>query len=684
MNHLFSFWSMLFFVLPAWCLGQSSDRLSALASNLETLSQTHPQLNEPVQLSFEDVSLAHYVRALGQAHALNVYIEDTPTLRLTSDFQGESVKNVLLFLCKQFQYDFELTGSILSFSPYQPTLRLPLSKAAPDIAFAEGMLSADLQNDSLRAVIRILSTLTGRKILTKPEHFALLSAYLPPTPLDTALEAIFAANNLHLRKRPKGYYLVEPTNLANPTAQSTSPQGRTDFSIEVLTDASDILLTISAEQADLASLIQAIFLQTGVDYLQYTQLNGVVSLETELLPLDGLLNHLLQGTNYTYRRDGTLYLIGDKETPGMATTEIVHLRYRPTYQAIDLIPGTESIEQFDAGTRAMPSNPESQSYNTNDPYSTSNQSNSSPFGPISNSPSEVAPPPSIVKTQLGKVEIVEYPELNRIILKGPTAEVEEIAWFLHQIDQPVPVVKVEMLVLEVNQNRLLSTSVKAGRKQASDTLSLLETLIPNLNINAGGEQINNLLDQVPALSNLGVLSSDFYLKIRAQEERGNLKVEMQPVLSMLNGRSASLVVGQTQYYLLETQTSANGAVNNFTQFTQRFERIDANIKLSIRPYIAEDETVTLEVMPNFTTPIGSLDAEVPPTIATRRFESTIRVKNGETVILGGLTEERTNESTSGLPFLSRIPVLKYIFGSVDKGKTKTSMLIYLTPTIYYQ
>lgn len=675
---------MLFFVLPAWCLGQSTDRLSALASNLETLSQTHPQLNEPVQLSFEDVSLAHYVRALGQAHALNVYIKDTPTLRLTSDFQGESVKNVLLFLCKQFQYEFELTGSILSFSSYQPTVTLPPSKAAPNIAFANGMLSADLQNDSLRAVIRILSTLTGRKILTKPEHFALLTAYLPPTPLDTALEAIFAANDLHLRKRPKGYYLVEPTNFANPTAQSTNPQGRTDFSIEVLTDTEDILLTISAEQADLASLVQAIFLETGVDYLQYTQLKGVVSLETELLPFDDILSHLLQGTNYTYRRDGTLYLIGDKETPGMATTEIVHLKYRPTYQAIDLIPGTSTIEHFDAGNRSMPSNPEVQAYNTNNSYSTSNQSDSNPFGPINNSPSEVSPPPSIVKTQLGKVEIVEYPELNRIILKGPTAEVAEIAWFLHQIDQPVPMVKVEMLVLEVNQNRLLSTSVKAGRKQTSDTLSLLETLIPNLNINAGGEQINNLLEQVPALSNLGILSSDFYLKIRAQEERGNLKVEMQPVLSMLNGRSASLVVGQTQYYLLETQTSANGSVNNFTQFTQRFERIDANIKLSIRPYISEDGTVTLEVMPNFTTPIGSLDADVPPTIATRRFESTIRVKNGETVILGGLTEERTNESTRGLPFLSRIPVLKYIFGSVDKGKTKTSMLIYLTPTIYYQ
>ncbi len=673
---------MLLVLLPACCIGQSQDRLYALATKLETLSQHVPEINEEVQLSLEDVSLSDYVRALGQVHKLNFYIEDTPTLRLSSNFQGESVKNVILFLCKQFDYTIEITSSILSFAPYQPPPPKRQAKPAPDIAFTEGLLSVDLQNDSLRAVIKLISQLTGQKILTQTDTYGLLSIYLPPTPLDTALEAIFSTNKLSLRKRPKGYYLVSPQD-QNPTAQNKIKKGRTDFSIEVLTNAEEILLTISAEEADLESLVQAVFQATGASFLQYAQLEGVVSLETELLPLDELLSRLLGGTNYTYRHDGTLYLIGDKEAPGLASIEIVHLKYRPTYQAIDLIPGTESIDQVEAQIRNMPRNPEANTNLNSNPYSAFGANNNA-FGPINSGPSEVAPPPSIVKTRLNGVEIVEYPELNRIILKGPSVEVQEIAWFLQEIDQPVPMVKVEMLVLEVNQDRLLSTSVKAGKKQASDTLSLLETLIPNINLNAGGEQINSLLEQVPALNQLGILSSDFYLKIRAQEEQGNLKVKMQPVLSMLNGRSASLVVGQTQYYLLETQTSANGAVNNFTQFTQRFERIDANIKLSIRPYISEDEMVTLEVMPNFTSPIGSLDAEVPPTIATRRFDSTIRVKNGETVILGGLSEERSNESTSGLPFLSRIPVLKYLFGSVNKGKSKSSMLIYLTPTIYYQ
>ncbi|MEL6652392.1 MAG: hypothetical protein AAFQ87_16440, partial [Bacteroidota bacterium] len=203
MKDFLCIWSMLLVLMPVWCLGQSQDRLSTLGSTLDSLSQSLPQLNQHVQLSLEDVSLADYLRALGQAHRLNVYVEETPGVVLSTDFEGESVRNVLLFLCKEFQYSFELTGSILSFFPYRPPeSSLPL-RATPNLAFHEGELSADLQNDSLSTVIRHLSKLTGAKILTRPGTEALLSVFLPATPLDTALEAIFTANDLQLRRRPK-------------------------------------------------------------------------------------------------------------------------------------------------------------------------------------------------------------------------------------------------------------------------------------------------------------------------------------------------------------------------------------------------------------------------------------------------------------------------------------------------
>ncbi|MEL6133039.1 MAG: hypothetical protein AAFR59_06700, partial [Bacteroidota bacterium] len=175
---------------------------------------------------------------------------------------------------------------------------------------------------------------------------------------------------------------------------------------------------------------------------------------------------------------------------------------------------------------------------------------------------------------------------------------------IREIDRPVPMVPIEMVVVEVNKDRLLSTGIRAGRRSQADSTGILKDLLPGVQYNLDGGEINRILGSIPALSPLGVLKSDFYLQLRAQESQGNLKVRMEPVLSMLNGREASLTIGQTQYFLLETTTATNGAVNNFQQFTQRFERIDANITLTLKPYISDNGIVTLDVLPDFNDACG--------------------------------------------------------------------------------
>ncbi len=312
---------------------------------------------------------------------------------------------------------------------------------------------------------------------------------------------------------------------------------------------------------------------------------------------------------------------------GVRATRIVKLKYRPTVQAIELIP-PKSLEG---------------------------------------------------------VEVIEYAELNRIILRGPTDRVEDLSYFLEEVDKPIPMVKVEMIVVEVDKSRLLATGLKAGLRVPGDSLATTKQVLPGIDYKLTGPQVNDILGNsgIPFLSSLGRLSSNFYVQLRAQESQGNLSIKMKPVLSMLNGREATLTIGQTQYYLLDTQTSSTGAVNNFNQFTQRFEKIEANINLTVKPYISEADMVPLDLIPDFTNPLGTFDPNVPPTISTRKFESTIRVRNGETVILGGLSREETNESGSGIPFLSRIPVLKWFFSSREKSKVDSSLIIYITPVIYY-
>lgn len=685
-------------------------RLGEISQLLDTISARIPGLNDKTDVSLRNVPISEYVRAIGMQHEVNVYISDTPDQLITSNLVDEPVKSVFLFICKNFDYSIQVTGTIIEFLPYIPPDPIP---AAPqrkpiDLVFDGTNLSVDLKNDSLPRVLEAISRLTGRKLLTRPGTEGLLTAYLPATPLDTALEAIFVANGYRLIPRRKGYYLVEST-LPDPGGATTSPlnsansttnPGRMDFIVDAFTDGVQDYISVEAEEADLQELIKTIFLQLDSDYIIYEVLDGTVTINAELTQLDKTLRYLFQATNYTFRRDGDLYLIGPKSMEGLQTFEMVRLRYRPTFQAMELIPGADiTYEQQSTRTNLNQTNLNQgvQNGNLNNPRfnngaTFNNQGVNSGFNSFNSPYSSIggrggyvgsSEPPSILKTRVGQVEMVDYPELNRIILKGPAEEVAEMKSFLEAIDQPVPMVKVEMIVVEVNKDRLLNTGLRAGLRTAGDSTIVNKDVLPGLDYTLDGGEINTLLGSVPELANLGVLNQNIYVQLKAQEERGNLRMKMRPVLSMLNGREASLVIGQTQYFLLETTTTSNGAVNSYQQFTQRFERIDANITLTLKPYISDDGMVTLDVMPDFTSPVGQLTAEVPPTISTRRFVSTIRVRDGATVILGGLSEEATNENTSGLPWLSRIPVLKWIFGNVQKRKQDSSLLIYLTPVIYY-
>ena len=658
-------------------LGQESERILVLEKRIDSLSQIIPKLNEPTTLVLRDISLAEYIRAIGREHEINVYIGETPGLNVTANLVNEPVKSVFLFICKKFTYDIDVTGTILEFFPYKPP-RIQPKKAVPNqinISFDEGKLGFELKKDSLFRVIKTISSLTGMKIITHPGTFGLISGYLPPTPLDTALEALFVSNGFRLSKKKKGYFMVQPTTPPQNTA--TKKALRTDFSVEAFTDTDESYITLEAENADLESLIKAIFEETGVNYLIYNQIEGEVSINAEITGLDEIMLYLLRGTDYTFKKDGDLYLIGLKELNGLSTTEVVNLKYRPTQQAIELIPGAEN--QGASHNASVSQSFGQQGRQSNFPQTGEQRL----FEPPSSQGLQTNLLPEISQFSVGEVKIIDYPELNRIILNGPTEEVSEIADLLRQIDQPIPMVRIEMVVVEVNKNRVLASGLKAGFQSGNDSTETNREILPGIDYGVNGEEINQVLSNIPGLSPIGLLNSNFQFQLQAQESRGNLKVKMKPVLSMLNGREASLTIGQTQYFLLETQTASTGAVSNFQQFTQRFERIEANITLTVKPFISDEEIVTLDVIPDFTTPIGSFDADVPPTIATRRFVSTIRVKNGETVILGGLSQSEKQESTQGLPVLSRIPILKWFFGNVEKNKTETSLLIYITPHIEY-
>ena len=138
----------------------------------------------------------------------------------------------------------------------------------------------------------------------------------------------------------------------------------------------------------------------------------------------------------------------------------------------------------------------------------------------------------------------------------------------------------------------------------------------------------------------------------------------------------------TQYFLIRSETTfAQQTVQ--TRISEEFETIEASMSLTITPWVTTTGEIITQIRPEFRTPQGALNAEFPPTINHRIVDTTVRLLDGQTIILGGLVQESIHEEERKFPLLWRIPVLGKLFVSKVQSSSTSELMIYLTPHIYY-
>ena len=105
--------------------------------------------------------------------------------------------------------------------------------------------------------------------------------------------------------------------------------------------------------------------------------------------------------------------------------------------------------------------------------------------------------------------------------------------------------------------------------------------------------------------------------------------------------------------------------------------------MTIKPLVSGDGQVTLDifvVQSSFGTRIAE---DAPPDLSSREFSSIIRVQDQDIVVLGGLEEQVKNDSGSGVPFLARIPVIKWLFSKRRREDSKSKLTVLIKPTVIY-
>ena len=158
-------------------------------------------------------------------------------------------------------------------------------------------------------------------------------------------------------------------------------------------------------------------------------------------------------------------------------------------------------------------------------------------------------------------------------------------------------------------------------------------------------------------------------QINALVQRGKAAILAQPRVATLNNREASLLVGE-QYPVV--------TVNQQTGFPS-VQTIDVGVRLRVTPTIGADGTITADLHPEYSQIIG-FNNNVP-IIANRKLDATLRVRDGETIVLGGLFQDVDSTTVTKLPLLGDLPVLGGVFRNRERRHTKDEVVFFITPRL---
>lgn len=253
------------------------------------------------------------------------------------------------------------------------------------------------------------------------------------------------------------------------------------------------------------------------------------------------------------------------------------------------------------------------------------------------------------------------PEVNALILFGTPAEYERVKNLLATLDVELKQVSVEAKFLIVNKEETKNLGIDWVW---TSTNRKYYTQIENMTNSSDYETIQF----GRALNDFGTIWN-FSARINALVTNGKAKILSRPNVTTIQGREAVIYVGNT------VPTEKTQTVDSIT--TRSYEYRDAGIKLKYIPRINKDGTITAKLYTEVSTP------EYDKNTGAYRFnvrtaETTVTVRDGEPMIIGGLIGAEEEKSVSKIPFLGDLPILGALFRNHRKSKSESELIIFLT------
>jgi len=642
-------------------------RLPVLVVSVLTVSLWLPQLcfaaggppPKTVTLNFKDAEIREVLSGLSEATGVNVVADGTVQGRIGLSVKGVTLEQAIQAIARMAQLQWAEQGGVYLLS------RNPIPKPAV-IEVRDGKLTVDVARMEIREFLQQVSAKSGLSLVPEQSLSGQVTVAVTGAPVEEGVRAILEAQGLEVLERGGGVRVVgrrepqrgakegqgygEATESAESSekgreagegqgrdgnaetqrgtgAEERQGQGdRPGQSVSGISVAGKFdTVTVELKDAQAADILAEIAKQTGVEIVVLTAPELTRTVRWAKVTVEEALRNLLLGTKYAYVKDGARYVVGDTtRKSGEDGAEAA------------LFLTTETI-------------------------------------PLKHLRPEEAP------TLLGAVvskdsqSLIPLPDLGALSVTGTAEQLARVRSILEQIDVPAQQIMLQAVLLETSEN-----------------------LDKELGFQYLGEK-SHLKGQGPLQGSLvygtaGEFKEFLTTTLTALVSEGKARVLANPRVATLNGKKANIEITQDRYFRtsgipatsIPSGDAGAGTDKDSTLFSpfvqSQIQTIKAGIMLDITPWVGAEGDITVEVTPTVSNLTG-VSADGLPEVSQRTVTTTVRVKDGETIVIGGLKQEEETVSVSKLPILGDLPLLGPLFRHTRKASRQSELIILVTPRI---
>lgn len=449
---------------------------------------------------------------------------------------------------------------------------------------------------------------------------------------------------------------------------------------------------ITVNDTPVRDVLMAMARVAGVNMVIDDSVTGSVTIQLADVPFDDALDIVTQTKGLTYERVGNVIMVanagissGTSEKNGGKTAvpnrhfgsvhvlKLQHIRAEDVIDKVALLLGDLPQGGQDSSGGSGSSTNLVNSGNSSSSSSSSSSSNNpgalqtSQFSPLSSINQLQA-----VKTQTdGKYSRTKIdPISNSIVFLGSNHEAEMVQALLDQLDIAYPEVLIEAKIVSAD-------------KTAAEQLGLQWnwSTIPATVSSSSSSSSSSTTTNYPGVISFGRnpqgshYQFQYQATLNALVSHGDAKVLAEPRIMAINGQAAFIQVGDSVPISTQTITT--------TQTSNSFTYMDSGIILTYIPHISGDGTITAELQTEVSTPNWVSDLKTY-SFAKKIANTEVRVKDGETVIIGGLMNTLESKDTTKVPLLGDLPLVGGLFRNSDKSSESHEVMIFLTSHIVPQ